>query len=141
MKPLMQILLVPFILLLSSYQIEDDKLSQYNCFTTQEKLEYRVHYGFINAGEAKIEINPSLYRVNNKICYKAVVSGKTTGAFDLAMRIRDTWESYIDTTTRIPHRSYREIEEGKYRLKEYVFFDTKKVLRRLRGITKERKSI
>ena len=92
-------------------------------FAPHEKLEYRVHYGFINAGEAIIEVHPQLHKVNDKICYKASVAGHSSGAFDLALRIRDTWVTYIDTLTTSPQKFHRHIEEGKYRLKENVFYD------------------
>lgn len=89
----------------------------------KEALKYRLHYGFISAGEARIEVDPTLYMINNKVCYKTAVIGITTGTFDLAMHVRDQWTSYIDTATKIPQRSLRDIEEGNYRLKEMVMFD------------------
>ncbi|MFN6945266.1 MAG: DUF3108 domain-containing protein [Cytophagaceae bacterium] len=92
-------------------------------FTKGEKLTYKVHYGFLNAGEATMEVHPKLYKVNNRVCYKATVFGKSTGAFDMMLRIRDTWGAYIDSGAIIPQRSFRNIEEGKYRLKETVNFN------------------
>jgi hypothetical protein len=94
-----------------------------NVFGCGEKLEFRVHYGFINAGEATIEVHPQMYKVNNHICYKASVGGRSSGAFDLALRIRDEWVTYMDTAYCVPQKFYRDIEEGKYRLKEFVLYD------------------
>ncbi|HXA02131.1 MAG TPA: DUF3108 domain-containing protein [Cytophagaceae bacterium] len=94
-----------------------------NVFGCGEKLEFRVHYGFINAGEATIQIYPQMYKVNNLVCYKAEVSGRSVGAFDLALRIRDEWVTYMDTSTTSPQKFYRDVEEGKYRLKEFVHYD------------------
>ncbi|MFL5731116.1 MAG: DUF3108 domain-containing protein [Cytophagaceae bacterium] len=102
---------------------EEGKVLDKNVFGCGEKLEFRVHYGFINAGEATIEVHPQMYRVNNKVCYKAEVSGKSVGAFDLALRIRDKWVTYMDTCTTSPQKFYRDVEEGKYRLKENVQYD------------------
>jgi hypothetical protein len=96
-----------------------------NSYGAGEKLEYRVHYGLINAGEAKIEVNDKLYIVNDKICLKAVCSGRSTGAFDLMMKIRDSWGSYIDTVSQSPQKGFRDIQEGKYKLKEATYFDLK----------------
>jgi hypothetical protein len=96
-----------------------------NVFGTGEKLEFRVHYGFINAGEATIETYQQLYKVNDKACFKGSVSGRTSGPFDLALNIRDTWVSYFDSSNCVPQKFYRDIEEGKYRLKEAVFYDYK----------------
>jgi hypothetical protein len=95
-------------------------------FSTGEKLNYVVHYGLINAGEAELDVDKDIQYVNNRPCYKVNVDGKTTGSFDFFLRIRDTWRSYIDTTAIIPQRFHRNIEEGKYRKKENMMFDHNK---------------
>jgi hypothetical protein len=118
--------MVPALLGLSAFTLGDKKGDHdSDVFGVNEKLEFRVHYGFINAGEATLEIYPQMYKVNEKICYKGSVTGKTSGPFDLALNIRDTWVSYFDTSTCIPQKFYRDIEEGKYRLKELVLYDYK----------------
>lgn len=92
-------------------------------FGTGERLEYRVHYGFINAAEAKVEISNSVVKVNNRPCYRVNVSGRTVGAFDLVSRVRDQWRSYIDTSAILPQMFYQNIEENKYRKQETVTFN------------------
>ncbi|MBC6696943.1 DUF3108 domain-containing protein [Hymenobacter sp. BT190] len=92
-------------------------------FHSGEVLQYKVHYGLINAAEATIEVADDLQRVNERPCYKATVTGRTTGSFDFFLRIRDTWRSYIDTTSILPQKFFRNIEENHYRKKETVDFD------------------
>ncbi|QHT66592.1 DUF3108 domain-containing protein [Rhodocytophaga rosea] len=92
-------------------------------FTAGEVLEYRLHYGFLNIGESVIEVSPTLYRINERICYKVNVSGRTSGTFEVGYKVRDTWRSYIDTSALIPQRFYTNIQENKYRKEEWVFFD------------------
>ncbi|GAB3588106.1 DUF3108 domain-containing protein [Hymenobacter daeguensis] len=92
-------------------------------FGRGETIKYTVHYGLINGGEATVETSGSLERVNDRPCYKATVSGKTTGSFDFFLRIRDQWRAYIDTTSILPIRAQREIAEKNYRKKETVEFD------------------
>ncbi|MCP4521187.1 MAG: DUF3108 domain-containing protein [Cytophagales bacterium] len=94
-------------------------------FTQGESVTYRLHYGFITAGEATINVDPQLYKIDNKICYKLGVYGKSTGMFAKAMYIDDRWLSYVDTTTLLPELGYREIKESKYRLWETTYFDQK----------------
>lgn len=103
----------------------EDLVSRKKAYGPEEILEYRLHYGFITAGEARIEMYPQLYTINNKVCYKATVFGRSTGAFGVAVKINDTWGSYIDTASKIPQRNYRDLTEGNYKLKEYVQFDHK----------------
>ncbi|MCY7352434.1 MAG: DUF3108 domain-containing protein [Cytophagaceae bacterium] len=92
-------------------------------FVTGEHLEYRVHYGFINAAEATVDVSNRLHQVNNRPCYRVDVNGRTTGAFDLVTRVRDTWQSYIDTSTILPQAFYMSQREGKYRKNQKVHFD------------------
>jgi hypothetical protein len=92
-------------------------------FSTGEVLKYKVHYGPITAAEAVIDISPDIHTINDRACYKATVYGRTNSSFDLFIRIRDTWQSYIDTAAIVPHRSFRNIEEGNYRKRETVDFD------------------
>jgi len=117
--PVIIVLLIAsgFILNDSIRQVEQDAIS------TGEVLRYKVHYGFINAAEAVIDVDPEIHRINNRPCYKANVYGKTLGSFDYFLRIRDTWRSFIDTAAILPQHFYRNIEEGKYRKKENVIFD------------------
>ena len=92
-------------------------------FGRGEVIRYTVHYGLINGGEATVETAGSLERVNDRPCYKATVSGRTTGSFDFVLRIRDQWRAYIDTTSILPIRSHRDIAEKNYRKKETVNYD------------------
>ncbi len=89
----------------------------------KESFELRVHYGFITAGEAKVEVSDQYYYINKKVCMKATCSGRSSGSFDLVMRIRDTWTTYIDTVSKTSQKSTRDIVEGKYKLKEVVQFN------------------
>lgn len=92
-------------------------------FGTGERIEYRVHYGFINAAEAKVEVSNSVVRINNRPCYRVSVTGRTVGAFDLVSRVRDQWRSYIDTAAILPQMFQQNIEENKFRKQETMTFN------------------
>lgn len=92
-------------------------------FGPGEHLEYRVHYGIINAAEAVVHVDSKIQKVNNRPCYNVKVVGKTTGAFDLVSKVRDTWQSYIDTSALLPHQFYTNKREGGYKNVEKVIFD------------------
>jgi len=112
-------------LLFSAFIAGDFRYVKNDSFTKGEVFEFRCHYGFFNAGIGKVEVSQKLYKINDRVCYKVKVYGKSIGAFDLFLRIRDTWISYIDTASMIPHISFRNIEEGRYRKNETVYFDQK----------------
>jgi hypothetical protein len=92
-------------------------------FGPGEHIEYRVHYGIINAAEARVDVAPSLYSVNGRPCYQVNVFGRTTGAFDLVTKVRDTWRSYIDTAAILPQKFYTNIQENSYRKEENMTFN------------------
>ncbi len=92
-------------------------------FGVGEKVEYRIHYGFINAAEARVDIAKNVTRINNRPCYRINVFGRTTGAFDVFTKVRDTWRTYLDTTDNVPQRFYRNIRENSYRKEETTYFD------------------
>ncbi|GGE96877.1 DUF3108 domain-containing protein [Hymenobacter cavernae] len=109
---------------LLAFQLADSlRVVPNTSFTRGEVLSYKVHYGLINAAEATIEVSNDIHRVNARPCYRATVTGRTNGSFDLFLRVRDTWRSYIDTTSILPQKFFRNIEENHYRKKETVDFD------------------
>lgn len=92
-------------------------------FTVNEALEYRVHYGLINAGIARLEILPDVKEFNGRKVYHAVGTGRTTGMFDWFFKVRDRYESYIDTQALVPLQFIRRVNEGGYIINQDVTFD------------------
>lgn len=94
-----------------------------NSFEPGEVLEYRVHYGLIDAGEARLEVGPELKQMGNRRCYQVIGTGRSVGAFDWFFKVRDHYESYIDTDAFLPWLFIRRIEEGGYKKKQNVSFN------------------
>lgn len=107
-------------------------------FEPGEVIKYKVHYGFINAAEGEMIISDQLYDINGRPCYKIDVFGKSTGMFDLFLRIRDNWGTYLDTAAIVSQKFYRIIEEGKYRKHEIVDFDQKANLASVRTYSRKK---
>lgn len=123
MKKFIPIILL-LVIVLSAFVTKDSMRTVRNeSFSTGEILKYKVHYGPITAAEATIDVSKQLYTINGRPSYRATVYGRTSSSFDLFIRVRDTWQSYIDTAAIVPHRFYRNIEEGSYRKKETVDFN------------------
>jgi len=99
------------------------RLLELPVFKQGERLQYRVHYGFINAGEATLSIHKQLWEVADRACYRVEINGRSSSAFDKFVKIRNVWGTYIDTGAYKPILAYRDIQENKYRLKEDVKFD------------------
>ena len=101
----------------------DKERANRDCLIPGEYLEYRVHYGFINAGEAFLTINDDIRYYHGRPCYKIDIIGRSTGFFDFITRIRDVWGTYLDTASLTPHLYYHSLQEGKFLEKEAVEFD------------------
>ncbi|HNP19178.1 MAG TPA: DUF3108 domain-containing protein [Fulvivirga sp.] len=110
-------------LLLSSDNFNGYRVVKNTSFTKGEVIDYKVHYGFVNAAEGKMVIHDDLFTINGRPCYKIDVFGKSIGMFDLFLRIRDNWGTYLDTASIVPQKFYQKIEEGRYRKHEIIDFD------------------
>jgi hypothetical protein len=117
------IIIISIASLFAFTQFSQNRVIPNKSFGVGEKVEYRVHYGFINAAEAKVEIARGVTIVNNRPCFKINVTGRTVGPFDLISRVRDTWRSYVDTSAILPHVFYQSIQENKYRKEETIVFN------------------
>lgn len=104
--------------IVDSYRIVENE-----SFGPGEILEYRVHYGFINAGEGIVKVSNQIHKINDRPCFEVTAYGKSVGAFDWIVKIRDTWKSYVDTSALIPHRFQTDLQEGKYKKQETVYFN------------------
>ncbi|MGB3618093.1 MAG: DUF3108 domain-containing protein [Catalinimonas sp.] len=125
MKRRFALLLLPALLIVAvAWQLNDPPpAAQKNSFAIGEKLIYRVHYGFMEGGEAVIAVSDKVHEVNQRPCYKIEVQGRTTGAVRVFYKVRDVWGSYVDTSVFMPHRAYRKIQENNYRKDEVTYFD------------------
>jgi hypothetical protein len=94
-------------------------------FKPGEVLVYKVFYTlagvYVAAGEASFSVN--LTRMNNKPVYHIVGDGKTYSFYDNFFKVRDKYESYIDTATLQPYKFIRNVYEGGYKKYENVTFN------------------
>jgi len=97
-----------------------------SAFTYGEKLEYRLHYGVVNAGTAKLEVKKLDKKIAGREIYHIVGSGKTKGAFDWFFKVRDKYETFVDVEGVFPWMFVRDVNEGGYKINQtYKFAQTK----------------
>jgi hypothetical protein len=125
MKKLLLTLLLTALAPATYLPAEDDVFRRHpnTAFTVNEVLEYRVHYGLINAGIARLEVMPDVKEFNGRGTYHVVGTGRTTGMFDWFFKVRDRYESYIDTQALVPLHFIRRVNEGGYIINQDVTFD------------------
>ncbi len=92
---------------------------------SSERVNYHVYYTlagiFVYGGEANFNVN--LEKYNSKPVYHIIGEGKTNSFFDGFFKVRDRYESYIDTATMQPYKFIRSVQEGDYKKFETVTFN------------------
>jgi hypothetical protein len=122
-KPLIILLCV---LISFPLQAGNDFCSSRNtAFNANELLSFKVFYTlagvFVGAGE--VNFTTTLERLNNKPVYHIVGDGKTYNFYDNFFKVRDKYESYVDTATMQPLKFIRNVYEGGYKKYENVTFN------------------
>ena len=92
-------------------------------FIRGEVLTYRAHYGWINAGEAVLEVKEESRKIGDRSTFHIVGLGYTTGAFNWFFKVRDRYETYIDEEAILPWVFIRRVNEGGYIINDDVVFN------------------
>lgn len=97
-----------------------------SAFKIGEKLRYRVTYGFMDAGEAIMEVKSTTRKGDNRPLYHVVGTGRTLGGFNAFYKVTDTYESYIDQESIMPWYFVRDVNEGGYKVNQKYTFNQNK---------------
>src|SRR5690349_15424945 len=94
-------------------------------FQAGETLTFKVYYTlagvYVAAGEANFSVN--LEKLINKPVYHITGDGKTYSFYDNFFKVRDKYETFIDTGTLQPIKFIRNVYEGGYKKYENVTFN------------------
>src|ERR1700744_1366527 len=95
-----------------------------SAFKAGESLTYKVYYTLagVYAAAGECTFNTALERFEGKSVYHVVAEGKTYPFYDKFFRVRDKYESYIDTGNLQPYKFIRNVDEGGYKTYENVTF-------------------
>ena len=93
-------------------------------FDAGEWFKFRIHYGFVTAGYATLEVKEATR--NNKKIFHAIGKGYTTGVSKFFFKVEDVYESYFDKATGKPYQFVRKIDEGGYTKNQEGFFNQDK---------------
>ncbi len=102
-------------------------------FQKGEQLTYLVHYGLINAGEAKLTVKEQDTIIDGKSVFHMYGEGKTLSVFEWFYTVRDVYETYLDEKTLAPRKFRRRVNEGGYIIdRDYHFVPEKEKVNTLR---------
>jgi hypothetical protein len=126
MKSMIGILCVLWLGISIPLKAGDDFCGLHNhAFLAGESITYRVYYKvvgvYLAAGEATFSV--ALENLNNKPAYHVTADGKTYSFYDNFFRVRDKYETYIDTSNLQPMKFIRNVNEGSYKKYENVSFN------------------
>jgi hypothetical protein len=95
-----------------------------SAFVAGEQVTFHVFYSvagaYFHAGNATFTTTLETY--NNRPVYHVVGEGKTKPSYDKFYKVRDRYETYIDTASMQPLRFIRDVNEGGYKKYETVTF-------------------
>ena len=98
---------------------------QNKAFSAGESITYKVFYTlarvYVGAGEATF--TTSLEQINGRTVYHVTGSGSTYGFYDNFFKVRDKYESFVDTATMQPLKFIRNVDEGGYKIYENITFN------------------
>jgi Protein of unknown function (DUF3108) len=115
-----------FIAILASFTQDRNELYpvlKNSSFSKGELLVYEMSFGIFSVGTATTKVDPKVYTMNGRPCYKIDGFGATSGWVSWISKVDDNWGAYIDTAALVTHVSYRKLKEGRYRKDEEVTFD------------------
>lgn len=94
-------------------------------FKSGENITLHVFYNalgiYVDAGTANYTVTTE--RMSGKPVYHIVGSGVTNSKYDWIFKVRDRYETYIDTATLVPYKFIRNVSEGSYTKYENVTFN------------------
>lgn len=96
-----------------------------SAFKNGEKLTYKVYYNvsfmYVGAGEASFTAR--LEQMDGTPVYHVIGEGHTYHSYDWVFKVRDQYETFIDTASMLPLRFIRSVNEGDYHKYNTVTFD------------------
>lgn len=94
-------------------------------FNVSEEVTFTVYYAvagiYINAGNASF--TSTLETFNNRSVYHMTGEGRTNPSYDWIYKVRDKYETYIDTATFQPLKFIRNVNEGGYKKYQNITFN------------------
>jgi len=94
-------------------------------FKDGEQVNFHVYYTvigiYVHAGNASFSVKSINYQ--QRPAYQFVGTGTSNSGYDWIFKVRDRYESVVDTANLQPLQFIRDIEEGSFRKYEFITFN------------------
>ena len=130
MKRIKALSWVPFLAIMAftphrSNTYADNCTIKNTAFKAGEKVTMSVYYAvagiYVDAGTATF--STTLENLNGRPVFHVVGEGRTNSSYDFLYKVRDKYESYIDTATMQTLKFIRNVNEGGYKKYQNVSFN------------------
>jgi hypothetical protein len=96
-------------------------------FNTGEKITYTIFYNviglYVNAGDAQFAVTPTQWE--GAPAFALTATGYSNRRYDWIFKVRDKYESIVDTKTLMPYYFSRSINEGSFHQNQNLTFNQK----------------
>ena len=87
-----------------------------------EFSDFDIYFGGIKVGVAEMEV-VSCIMIDSISAFHIIGKGKTTPFFDWFFKVRDVYETFIDTSKKVPLKFIRDVSEGNYKKEQVYIFN------------------
>ena len=87
-----------------------------------EYVSYKISFRAINVGFADLQISESI-QLNSRPTFHVIGKGRTAPFFDWFFKVRDVYETFIDTNTLLPLLFKRAVNEGGHLINQRYQFN------------------
>ena len=114
-------------LIICSLIISNISFSQKKPYKVGEYVKYKISFGLLDVGYGELNIS-KLVLTKKTPTYHITGIGKTSKFFDIFFKVRDIYETYIDTNTLLPVKFLRDVYEGGHIINQKYEFNHEKNL-------------
>jgi len=99
------------------------RLIENTAYGLGEKLEYKVGYQFVKAGDAYFHIQPKPVLYKGRPCYDIRFEVRSLKSLDWLYRVHDVYRTIVDIDGIYPYYFEQRIREGGYSKDAKAYFD------------------
>jgi len=126
-KPFFALFILAGLIVFASFT-DDLRSFDNRAFKRGEYLKYRVFYDSwvtsgLTAGIGTVRVLDENKKFHGRDTYHLEVIGRSVGLFNWFFKVRDKFESYVDTKTLAPWLFIRHTREGSFRKEDKVIFN------------------
>ena len=118
-----------FLILISFFTLADNNICKQpnTSYKDGEKIKYNIYYNVIGiyVGAGKAEFTTQLGSFEGKDVYTFTAIGKSNKRYDWIFKVRDKYESIVDSKTLLPYFFSRNINEGSFHQYQSLTFNQK----------------